>query len=714
MEKSRALAGTAGCSALSGHRSGCVQVHRLFLIGLLLAGAGSATYSVVRFTDSRPASVHVRWSADVDESARREFEEKYSLDQPQQTEGRTYLYALTDLSRTNMQALVEDPAVEDTQYIHRTRFRPGLFTPRLPYPTRLQAWMAGGLTLLSAVLLCAGLIATLFASAVELRSRRMPKQTQVHVAAGAAFVGTWLFRILALTGFSNDHFLYLAPAQQLLAGEWPSRDFVDPGAPLMYVVSFFARLVVDAPLLAEALVVSTAFGLAAAFTVYAAYSVSGSLSVAVVVTIAEIALFPRSYHYPKLLMVVGGVLMMWRYAREPSFARACALAGCIVVAFLFRHDFGVYLGVAAVISAVLAYPAWKVRATGVAQILGMIVLLLLPYLWYVETTVGVASHIASGAEYSRAEVDETSFIRLPTLEVVRLPMFDLAAMLSAENALVALYYLFHSLPLVAVAVLLCRRTNGSTFDRSDWAVIVPLIVLAVILNFALLRRPLQSRLPDVAVPGCLLAAWLIRQAWCFRGRGYLVGRTLVLTMGAVAIVGVNATGAPAEQLNRSGLLLRPDRLLAHARERILELQEPFSQRQFPSRYVDALVPFFGYVDRCTSPDQRLFVAGNAPETYVFARRLFAGGQPMLREGFYATARDQQRLVQRMREQDVPLALVLPQDDLALFTLVMAELESEFRLVGEIPVEGRGRVMVRVNRRTQARGVDAETGLPCFR
>jgi len=692
------------------------KVRKLFLVGLLLAGAGAAMYGVVRVTDPRPAYVHVRWSAAVDESARRGFERQYSLEQPQQTESQTYLYALTNLSRTNVQALVGDSAVEDTRYIHRTKFRPGLFTPRLPYSTWVQAWMASGLTFLSAVLLFAGSVAALLAlaSVVGLRSRPIPKRMRVHVAAGGAFVGTWLFRLLTLNGFSNDHFLYLAPAQQMLAGELPSRDFVDPGAPLMYLVSFLARLVVDSPLLAEALVVSTAFGLAAALTVYAAFSVSGSLSIAVAVTIAEIALFPRSYHYPKLLLLVGGVLMMWRYAREPSFPRTVALAGCIAVAFLFRHDLGVFLGVAALTAAVLAHPVWKARASGVAQILGLIALLLVPYLWYLEATVGLASHIASGAEYSRSEVEETSFIRLSTFELVRFPTFELSAMLSADNALVSLYYLFHSLPLVAVAVLIWRRVHGARFARSDWAMIAPLIVLALIVNFALLRRPLQGRLPDVAVPGCLLAAWLVQQAWCYSGKRRLVCRALVLTMTGVAIVGVNATGAPAEQFNRAGLLSRPDRLLMHARQRVMELQEPLSQRQFPSRYIEALVPFFGYVDRCTSPDQRLFVAGNAPEIYVFARRLFAGGQPMLREGFYSTERDQRLLVQKMRKQDVPLALVLPQDDVAKFTLVMAELENAFRLADEIPVEGVGSVLVRVNRRTQPQGVDTATGLPCFR
>ena len=68
----------------------------------------------------------------------------------------------------------------------------------------------------------------------------------------------------------------------------------------------------------------------------------------------------------------------------------------------------------------------------------------------------------------------------------------------------------------------------------------------------------------------------------------------------------------------------------------------------------------------------------------------------------------------MRTQDVPLALVLPRDGVASFPLIMWELENEFRLVGEIPVEGLGSVFVRVNRRAQPVGGDIATGLPCFR
>jgi hypothetical protein len=38
-------------------------------------------------------------------------------------------------------------------------------------------------------------------------------------------------RFLSLTGFPDDHYVHLSGAQQMLHGEWPSRDFVDLGAP---------------------------------------------------------------------------------------------------------------------------------------------------------------------------------------------------------------------------------------------------------------------------------------------------------------------------------------------------------------------------------------------------------------------------------------------------------------------------------------------------
>ena len=528
----------------------------------------------------------------------------------------------------------------------------------------------------------------------------MPADRRVHAAAGGIFVFTAAIRFLALVGFPNDHYLYLASAQQMLAGEWPSRDFVDPGTPLMYAVSATARLVVDSPFLAEALVVSTAFGLAAALTVYAALAASGSLWIAVLVTLAEVAIFPRSYHYPKLLPIAAGVLAMWAYARAPTLRHAALLAACVAVAFLFRHDLGVYLGAAAVVVAACTEPGWRNAIRRPAVFTVLVAMFVLPYVAYVEATTGVVRHIAAGAAYSRAEATRT---------IIGLQRIEWAAIAAPENAVAALFYILHALPILTVAVLVWRRAAARPAARAEAVWTLAVAVLAVAMNVTLLRDPLRARVGDVSVPACILAAWLIRQAWASGA----AARVLAIAIAAIAAAGVNAAGAPGEQINRAGLLLRPDRLLAHAGERLGELQAPFARRQFPSRTIEALVPFFGYVGRCTRPDQRLFVAGEAPEVYVYARRLFAGGQPALRSGFFSTIADERRLVLRLREQEVPLALVMTEGDAAEFTLVMAELESEFQPAGEIQVEEQGPIVVRTNRRVTAHGRDAETGLPCF-
>ena len=87
----------------------------------------------------RPAAVHVRWAAAVSEWERQRLEGVYRLTVPQLTEGRTFAYALADLSGANIRALVLDPAVEDTHEINRTSYRIGFFSPRLPYLTAYPA-----------------------------------------------------------------------------------------------------------------------------------------------------------------------------------------------------------------------------------------------------------------------------------------------------------------------------------------------------------------------------------------------------------------------------------------------------------------------------------------------------------------------------------------------------------------------------------------------
>ena len=55
--------------------------------------------------------------------------------------------------------------------------------------------------------------------------------------AAAIFVLAFGFRLINVRDLPNDHYMHLAWAQQLLFGEMPGRDFVDPGMPLTYALS---------------------------------------------------------------------------------------------------------------------------------------------------------------------------------------------------------------------------------------------------------------------------------------------------------------------------------------------------------------------------------------------------------------------------------------------------------------------------------------------
>ena len=132
---------------------------RLVVTGLALLGLAAACYGTLRLTfGARPVYVHVRWATPVDTATRHRLEQRYSLAQGELREGRTWGYALTDLSRTNIRALVNDPAVEDTHQIHRTAYRVGYFAPRLPYPTS-HAWIPVTLEGLIGLLLGLGCVA---------------------------------------------------------------------------------------------------------------------------------------------------------------------------------------------------------------------------------------------------------------------------------------------------------------------------------------------------------------------------------------------------------------------------------------------------------------------------------------------------------------------------------------------------------------------------
>jgi hypothetical protein len=126
----------------------------------------------------------------------------------------------------------------------------------------------------------------------------------------------------------NDHFVSLARAHQVLHGDWPVRDFADPGQPLTYLASSAASWLFGAGMLTEVVLSITLLSLAAALTYVLAARASGSLLIAVAAVGVELIAAPRSYNAGKILMPLAAMGLGWRYLDAPSIKRLTALAAC--------------------------------------------------------------------------------------------------------------------------------------------------------------------------------------------------------------------------------------------------------------------------------------------------------------------------------------------------------------------------------------------------
>src|SRR5262245_28984802 len=169
------------------------------------------------------------------------------------------------------------------------------------------------------------------------RSRRRT----VRLTAAALGVVAFGFRLVTLRGLSNDHYMHLAWAQQLLFGQLPGRDFVDPGMPLMYTLSAIVQHLSPGPF-SEGVLTCALLAVAASVTFLVVTELTGSIAFGVAAALFEIAMEPRLYSYPKILVPAVALLLIQRYLRRSSRIRLVWLAAWTGVAVLFRHDLGVY------------------------------------------------------------------------------------------------------------------------------------------------------------------------------------------------------------------------------------------------------------------------------------------------------------------------------------------------------------------------------------
>ena len=515
--------------------------------------------------------------------------------------------------------------------------------------------------------------------------RRTWPAALVAVIAG---VLTFALRMLALSGFPNDEFVPLTRGAQVLLGEWPIRDFVEPGAPFMTLAAA-AFQGLDRSLLGEALLTALGYGGAAALTVLVVDRLSGSLLLAGWAAATEVMSFPRAYSYPKFLLYAAAAFAIVAYAARPSRARLFALALLVVVSFLFRHDHGIYIG-AGVIAAIVTRHAWEDRravrcsALFAASVAG----LLLPFLVYAAATAGLGPYFSVALQFSRVEALR-SRMTWPN------PASYVAG--SSEQWAAILFYLCWTVAAGGVVIWLARRQKLSSVPRASGAA---LVVLAIGVNAGFLRDALSARVADVMLVAVLLVGWIAAQAPQTAPRRKMASLATLLVVMITMTVGAERVGGFREQLDRAGLNGGMSGVRLRAREVVSELRQSFSEQQMPSDFAFALVPFYHYVRACTPPEARLFVVGFAPEVPYYARRGFAGGVVTLFGGYHAAPAEQELVLARLREQLVPFVVIPPEtagDLHERYPRIDAHVTTHYRRLWDVPVDGysdAGRVLVR--------------------
>jgi hypothetical protein len=211
----------------------------------------------------------------------------------------------------------------------------------------------------------------------------------------------------------------------MLLGAFPVRDFVERGIPLMSATSAAGQVVFGHGLLAELTVVSLAFAVSAALLTVVAGRVGGSIVSAVMAALVAVLVYPAAYSYPKILAYALVFAAGTLYCARPARVTVALLAASVVVAFLFRHDHGFILAGGVVVMLVAFHGFSGAGAGAVARFALVGMLLVSPYLLWVQAYEGLGAYFADGIAFSQREAERASWWDPPAFAIDRSrPLFQ--------------------------------------------------------------------------------------------------------------------------------------------------------------------------------------------------------------------------------------------------------------------------------------------------
>jgi hypothetical protein len=578
------------------------------------------------------------------------------------------------------------------------------------------------------------------------------------------FVFAWLFRFNdpggAFAGLTDDHFFYVVRGWQILFGELPVRDFADHGAPLYFYLAWLVQTLFGRGTLSELMFSTTMLAVGAALIFWSAARASGSIVFGFVGAALAVLLEPRFYNYPKILVYAMAIPLLWAFADRPSAWRRFWLATATVIAFLLRHDHGVFVAIAMAVMIVLMPLSWRDRIRHATVYAALILALLAPYLVFLQMHGGVVSYFrqasawadrdrarapmkwpplfessagAAGASVAAAfrrsfdRVEPTSLPQVVgrSLDSVGAAVTEVVTLVRA-NSIAWTFYIELVLPLLAAALLLLAPDGF----RPSWplarAKIGTIAALGLVLNAGFLRSPLEARLADPSVPHAILLAWLCAAAAVSialpRGqrpsarvrsllpRLAIVGSIIAL----VAILGCVLTKDLGRRLEKATLTHGPGEAIERARVTAGEIRDAWTLTTESEQTGSELIGLSLYVNACTEPTDRVLVESYVPQVVALARRGFAGGQADVRLGLFDTADAQQLTVSRLQRQSVPVILLDSSGAFhADFPVVAAYVDAHYRRAGMRVFDRRFPFDLYVRRDVPPRGVYKPFGWPCY-
>src|SRR4029453_11217857 len=489
---------------------------------------------------------------------------------------------------------------------------------------------------------------------MDAQSRRRAGRVTAAAPGGAPFG----FRLVTLRGLSNDHYMHLAWATQLVLGQLPGLDFVDPGMPLMYALSAIVQHLSPGPF-SEGVLPCVLLAIAASATFLVVTELTASIPFGVAAALFEIAMEPRLYSYPKILGPAVALLLIQHYLRHPSRLRLVGLAGWTGIAVLFRHDLGVYAA-AGIGTALLVAHATNWRQTGrvLAEYAVALVALMSPYVLFVLWSEGVGEHLHEAIEFAKGEAHQR-FVTPPAFPVWA--NGDLMSW-SRMDAAVFLFYAAHALAIICFVFLARSKKHPSGHDPVAAAGFGMLVIYLLVV----LRHPIDSRIQDVAALLAINGAWVLAQSWqratvAVRNEATLsfVRRFVPLVVAGIVVGGgVVNTWILSDVPNR----LKETRVMdgfgtiKHTIEVVKETGTVWPWERFwPAGELPTAVR---YLHQCTTRGDAVLLTWAAPEYYYFAQRRFGAGHALfLPPDAFTTPHDQARMLGRIRNERIPVVLI---------------------------------------------------------